>query len=150
VAPEMDAAGRMAAVTPDEALEPKQRRAFALARQAAKDVLQRRFRLLALVRDAYARLARHENAMSKVQDDLRALLRLSRAWATREYRAIPWRSVLYAVAALVYFVNPADVIPDVLVGLGFVDDAAVVAAVVRTIRNDLEAFRGWEAEKEVR
>jgi len=33
-------------------------------------------------------------------------------------------------AALAYFVLPTDVIPDVLAGLGFVDDAAVIAAVI--------------------
>lgn len=129
---------------PETELAPKQRRAFSLARQAAVQVLQRRFRLLTLVRDAYTRLAQHEGPMAKVRRDLLVLLRLARAWATREYRTIPWRSVVYAVAALVYFVNPADLIPDVLVGLGFVDDAAVIAAVVRSIQNDLDAFRRWE------
>jgi uncharacterized membrane protein YkvA (DUF1232 family) len=33
-------------------------------------------------------------------------------------------------AALAYFVLPTDVIPDVLAGLGFADDAAVIAAVI--------------------
>jgi len=34
------------------------------------------------------------------------------------------------LAALAYFVLPTDVIPDVLAGLGFADDAAVIAAVI--------------------
>ncbi len=141
----MDDPSRMAAVAPEQDLPSRQRRAFAVARDAAAKVLKRRFRLLALVRDAYAKLGRHEHALTRVQDDLRLLLRLARAWATRQYRNVPWRSVLYAVAAIIYFVNPVDVIPDVLVGIGFVDDAAVVAAVVRAIRKDLEAFRDWES-----
>ena len=33
-------------------------------------------------------------------------------------------------AALAYFVLPTDVIPDVLAGIGFTDDAAVIAAVI--------------------
>lgn len=140
----------MAAADPvdlENDLPAKQRKAFALARRAAQQVLKRRFRLLALVRDAYAKLFHHEHAMANVRDDLQALLRLARAWATRDYRALPWRSVVYAVAAIVYFVNPIDLIPDVIVGLGFVDDAAVVAAVVRAIRNDLENFRSWELDR---
>ncbi|HEX6859729.1 MAG TPA: YkvA family protein [Caulobacteraceae bacterium] len=34
------------------------------------------------------------------------------------------------MAALAYFVLPTDVIPDVLAGIGFTDDAAVIAAVM--------------------
>ncbi len=117
---------------------------FALARRAAARVMQRRVRLLRLVRSAYARLARHEAAMARDEDDLPTLLRLAGRWARREYRAVPWRSVLYAVAALLYFVNPVDLIPDALAGLGFVDDVAVVGAVVNAIRKDLERFRRWE------
>src|SRR5690349_13417066 len=33
-------------------------------------------------------------------------------------------------AALAYFVLPADVIPDILAGIGLTDDAAVIAAVI--------------------
>jgi len=37
------------------------------------------------------------------------------------------------LAALAYFVMPVDAIPDVLVGIGFTDDAAVITAVVATL-----------------
>jgi len=49
-----------------------------------------------------------------------------------------------ATAAIIYFVNPADVIPDVIPLVGYVDDAAVIAWVVAAIRADLDAFRRWE------
>lgn len=41
------------------------------------------------------------------------------------------RAVL--LGALGYFVLPFDAIPDVIVGLGFTDDASVLAAVVATV-----------------
>jgi uncharacterized membrane protein YkvA (DUF1232 family) len=37
------------------------------------------------------------------------------------------------LAALAYFVLPTDVIPDMIVGLGFTDDAAVLAAVLAVV-----------------
>lgn len=57
-------------------------------------------------------------------------------------------------AALAYFVLPTDVLPDVLVGIGFTDDAAVIAAVVSVAAKHLkpkhkaaaEAFIRGEAE----
>ena len=36
------------------------------------------------------------------------------------------------LAALAYFVLPTDAVPDILAGIGFTDDAAVIAAVVGT------------------
>ena len=37
------------------------------------------------------------------------------------------------LGALAYFVMPVDAIPDVLAGIGFTDDAAVIAAVIATL-----------------
>lgn len=37
------------------------------------------------------------------------------------------------IGALAYFVVPLDVIPDFVFGLGFTDDAAVLAAALRTL-----------------
>ncbi|AJS59296.1 YkvA family protein [Paenibacillus sp. IHBB 10380] len=57
-----------------------------------------------------------------------------------------------AFGALAYFVSPIDVIPDVIIGLGFTDDAALIAAGIRAIsgqvtdehRNKSEAFFNGE------
>lgn len=42
------------------------------------------------------------------------------------------------LAALAYFVLPADAIPDVLAGIGFTDDAAVFAALMTVIGRNLK------------
>jgi uncharacterized membrane protein YkvA (DUF1232 family) len=36
------------------------------------------------------------------------------------------------LAALAYFILPADAVPDLIAGIGFTDDAAVIAAVLGT------------------
>ena len=42
------------------------------------------------------------------------------------------------LAALAYFVLPTDAIPDVLAGVGFTDDAAVIAGVIALLRVNLK------------
>jgi len=37
------------------------------------------------------------------------------------------------LAALAYFVLPIDAIPDIFAGIGFTDDAAVIAALIATL-----------------
>ena len=49
----------------------------------------------------------------------------------------PLRAKGILIAALAYFVMPADAIPDVIVGLGFTDDIAVLTAAISTIRAHL-------------
>jgi uncharacterized membrane protein YkvA (DUF1232 family) len=126
---------------------PLHTRAFALALQAAQRAIGRRSRLLRLVTHGYRRLVFNQAGLLPVRGEVQTLLRLVQAWARGEYRTIPWRSLLYSVAALVYFVNPADLIPDIVVGLGLVDDVAVIAAVTRALQSDLERFRLWESTR---
>lgn len=77
-------------------------------------------------------------------DDVRTLLALVRAYKNREYREIPTYSIAAAVAALAYVLSPIDLIPDFLPGVGLVDDAAVVAVCVASLREDLARFRAWK------
>lgn len=49
-------------------------------------------------------------------------------------RKTPLRAKAILIAALGYFVLPADVIPDIIVGLGFTDDIAVLTAAITAVR----------------
>lgn len=122
------------------------RRALRVALDGAKQVLKRRFRVLLLVRDAYEHMIDHAAPLRSVRADLTAFLRLLKAWALRQYERVPWTALLLIAGAVVYFVMPVDLIPDMLVGIGFVDDVAVVSAVVRSVRNELDRFRAWEQD----
>ncbi len=133
---------------PLRALAPRLQRALGAARALASDSLHQRFRVLVLVREAYDKLFEEEDALRQIRADLVVLLRLVHAWATRRYTAVPWKTLLYAVGAITYFVVPVDVIPDFIPAVGLMDDIAVVAAVVRALHRDLEAFRTWEQEQQ--
>lgn len=76
---------------------------------------------------------------------LQAMLRLLRAYYRGQYRAIPVTTLLIIVAALIYLVNPLDLIPDWIPGLGLIDDAFVLALVVRRTRETLDEFLQWES-----
>jgi uncharacterized membrane protein YkvA (DUF1232 family) len=45
----------------------------------------------------------------------------------------PFQAKAIAIAALVYFISPIDLIPDFIPGVGFADDAAAIAAAVAAI-----------------
>lgn len=52
------------------------------------------------------------------------------SWYCAKDRATPMRVRALLWGSLVYFVTPADLVPDYLIGLGFTDDAAVLAMVM--------------------
>ncbi len=49
----------------------------------------------------------------------------------------PLRAKGILLAALGYFVLPADAIPDIVLGLGFTDDIAVLTAAITTVRTHI-------------
>lgn len=51
--------------------------------------------------------------------------------------ATPLKAKAMMLAALVYFIMPADAIPDWLLVAGFTDDAAVLAAAIQAVRLNL-------------
>ena len=51
------------------------------------------------------------------------------------------------LGALAYFVMPIDAIPDVLMGIGFTDDAAVITAVIATLGANVRTRHRELAEK---
>lgn len=79
-----------------------------------------------------------------------AMLRLIRAYYRREYRNVPLQNLVMIVGAIIYILNPFDLIPDWIVGLGFADDAVVLAFAVRKTRQTLDDFMTWEIDSRER
>ncbi len=103
----------------------------------------RRGRLPALLLAVARKSGKQGWRFSALQEDLRILQGLCMAWWRGEYRAISSQALLAIVAALLYFVTPLDALPDWLPLVGFIDDLAVLAWVLRTWRDELAAFRAW-------
>ena len=52
--------------------------------------------------------------------------------------------VAAAAFALIYVINPFDIVPDVLPFIGAVDDAAVIGACLMLVERDLRTYRSWK------
>lgn len=78
-----------------------------------------------------------------VFEDLILLFRFVKAWGTGEYKEASRSSILWAVLAILYFLSPLDLIPDIFPG-GYIDDIYVISFVSKRIREDLDKFRAWQ------
>ncbi len=57
------------------------------------------------------------------------------------------RAVLFGAVA--YFVLPADVIPDVIAGLGYTDDASVIAAAISAVGRNIRPEHRRQARAKI-
>jgi len=120
------------------------RQALARDERAAEQLFGRTRETTLLLADAVRKSERNRRKLRSLWRDLSALLRLLRAWKDRSYTRLPKKTIVAGLAALIYFVNPMDLMPDVLPLIGFIDDAAVIGLVMAAIRDDLERFQEWE------
>jgi len=77
---------------------------------------------------------------------LQAMLRLIRAYYRGDYRQISVANLIIIIAAIIYVLDPWDLIPDWIPGIGFVDDATVLAFAVQKTRETLDNFTTWETK----
>ena len=86
--------------------------------------------------------------IDRVRDELILCIALVRSWIHGEYDGVSRQTIVAVTAALLYFVVPLDVIPDFLIGVGFIDDASVVGYVMTMLAAEMDTFRRWQ-EREV-
>ncbi len=81
--------------------------------------------------------------LTRFMGDARLLTALVRDYARGDYRQVPYWSLAGIVFALLYVLNPLDLIPDFLPVVGFLDDAVVVSYALRLIGQDLRTYERW-------
>ncbi len=100
-----------------------------------------------IVAKAESHSSRIRLALGGVSWKAKAITRLLRSYVDGSYRDVPWKTVAALSGAIVYFVSPADAIPDLIPGIGFADDALVIATVASAFAFDISRFLTWEREK---
>ncbi len=72
------------------------------------------------------------------------MIDLVKDYATGRYREVPYWAMGATALALFYVLSPIDVIPDVIVGAGFLDDAVVVSFALKLIEKELARYKEWK------
>ena len=126
-----------------DSIENKKPRGFDGAKKKAEKYIGDKKKTRELIKEALEKANKNKDALQKIWYELQALIRLIKAWLSGKYKT-PWKTVLFSVAAIIYFVNPLDFIPDLIPFFGFLDDASIIAFVIKSIRTDIKNFLIWE------
>lgn len=57
--------------------------------------------------------------------------------------SLPWRTVAAVTVALLYLINPFDLVPDFFVGIGLTDDAAMISLCWYLVEMDLRRYLSY-------
>ena len=130
---------------PSPVLKERLEAEFAKAVISAKSYVDNPQRLQSLFEEAARQAASMpKEPFAETWPYFQTMLRLIRAYSEAKYRDVPESTLVVIIAAIIYIVNPLDVIPDALPALGYLDDATVLALAVRRARQALDDFMIWE------
>lgn len=133
----------------DDAENARRSGAFKRAREAAESYAKNNQALRTLGEQAASKAEKlKDGPLKEVWEYFHAYLRLLGAYANGDYRAIPWQSLLLLIATVLYFVMPLDSIPDFLLGFGYIDDIALIAWSLKSLKTDVDAFLTWQAARD--
>jgi uncharacterized membrane protein YkvA (DUF1232 family) len=85
--------------------------------------------------------------LKKLMQQGKLILSMVKDYWSGRYREVPYWAISAAALTLLYVLNPLDVIPDVVPGFGYLDDATLVAFCLKLIERELEKYRAWLAAK---
>ena len=84
--------------------------------------------------------------LARFFQNLRLLFPLIKDDWKGNYRDVSIKSIVIFVAALAYIISPIDLIPDYLIGLGQVDDVAILGLSLYFLEKDLLKYKQWKKD----
>jgi uncharacterized membrane protein YkvA (DUF1232 family) len=86
--------------------------------------------------------------LQNILGEVELVLDLVRDYWSGRYRDIP-RWVIGALAfALLYFINPIELIPEFVPVIGYLDDAALLLLALRLTREHVQKYKAWREQRE--
>jgi len=96
-----------------------------------------------LIDEAVHKSRNEDSGNKELKSDLSLSISLFKAYISGEYRDISKTTIIKIVAAILYFVNPFDVVPDFILYAGYIDDALVFSLVLRGMKKEIEKYKKW-------
>ena len=124
---------------------------FANARRKAEDYVrdpQRTQELLAMALGKANSRRNREGLLDDIWEYLQVAARLIPAALKGEYTGLSGKSLTLIIGAIIYYVSPIDLLPDFLPLAGLLDDVAVLTFALRSIKDEIDAFKEWEADRD--
>jgi uncharacterized membrane protein YkvA (DUF1232 family) len=116
-------------------------------REGAKEYIDNPKKTEGLLKKAILKASKTQGTLGDAWEKLQLFFDLVNAYSKGEYRNVAPTTILTIIGAILYFVSPLDVVPDFLVGLGILDDAAVISFTLKKLSVEINEFKKWKHSK---
>jgi uncharacterized membrane protein YkvA (DUF1232 family) len=87
------------------------------------------------------------NTLGKYLELGKIMMQLLKDSKRGHYKNVPWFTIATIVLAFLYILNPMDLIPDFIPGIGYIDDIAMLSIGIGWIETDLHRYLDWKVKK---
>ncbi|WP_372920251.1 YkvA family protein [Salegentibacter sp.] len=87
------------------------------------------------------------NALKKYTELGKVMFGMLQDYRKGIYKDVPWFTIAAIAFALLYVLNPLDMVPDFIPGVGYLDDFAVLTFSLRFMETDLHKYLDWKLEE---
>ena len=110
--------------------------------QQAKDYLSNSDKMKELLKNVTDYIGKE--GLAKVKDKLVLMYEYVSDIFNGNYPEYGMSKLVIVVASLIYVVSPLDLVPDVILGLGLLDDAAIVTWAIGLVDSELTKYSEWK------
>ena len=82
--------------------------------------------------------------ITRLYRNLKLIFPLIRDYWKGSYRDVSIKSIVIFLAGLAYLISPIDLIPDYIIGLGQLDDIAILGFSLHYLEKDLLKYKEWK------
>ena len=84
------------------------------------------------------------NIFSRLLEDLKLFVFLIKDYWSGVYRKVPYWSFAVILFMILYVINPFDLIPDYIFGIGQIDDVLILILCLYLLEKDLHKYQEWK------
>ena len=82
--------------------------------------------------------------LKEFAQDVKLFFCMLKDFFTKKYTDVPIGTIMSIAGTLLYVFLPVDVIPDFIPGIGYIDDAAMIALCIKMLKTDLDKYKIWK------
>lgn len=77
-------------------------------------------------------------------EDIKMMIYMITDYIKGNYKKANWKTIAAITGAIIYFLSPLDLIPDIIPIVGYLDDLTVIKIALNMVKKDFDDYKEWK------
>ena len=118
--------------------------------KSAKNIISHPALIEQKLEEAWEKAKNLDPQLRELMINVEIFVEIIKAYFKGTYRDVDQKTILFMLAGILYFINPFDIIPDIIPILGFTDDAAVLLFILGKVKAEIDKYLEWKKNEGIR